>query len=474
MKLLKILSLSLIYLLTSCTSDDLVQQEKNIETKMDPSFSRMNINSDFVTNEKNLNIIYFVPNDNPEVEGYQERLSELLIYFQTWMKNEMNRNGYGDKTFGLPLNALTGKVNIITIKGNEGQAAYDYGSSSKILAEINQYKTQHSSEFSSNYHNLIILPQRKDGGRQPFYGFTDGALKGICFAVDNPNIKVSEIATTTSSYIGGMLHELGHGLGLPHNSEKVSEKNVLGTALMGGGNGTFGRKPTFLTTGSAAILDKNEIFQSQVIPGISYYDKGSYTINAKLSYDPILKKIIVNGNFTSSIPVSKALLWLDPNTENAVGVNKDYNSIVWPVNVNGNTIYGEIPVDELFVKGSTMYEYKIRLLQNNGVLLESILYFNFLNNQVIDPAKSVLFFQSCNYNGSGYWKSLAEGAYTTQDLINAGIKDNDISSIRPASGYKVSLYDGNNFSGELFTVTNNTSCQFNDRTSSLKIEKIIN
>ncbi|KPE52738.1 hypothetical protein AOB46_01655 [Chryseobacterium indologenes] len=49
--------------------DDLVPQQKNIESTMNQSFSRMNINSDFGTNEEKLNIIYFVPNDNPEVEG---------------------------------------------------------------------------------------------------------------------------------------------------------------------------------------------------------------------------------------------------------------------------------------------------------------------------------------------------------------------------------------------------------------------
>lgn len=474
MKLFVVYGLVTISLLTSCSGDDLLSKNDDVMMNKAPTESRLGDGAfpDFITNEKNLNIVYFVPTDNPEVPDYENRLSELLIYFQNWIKNEMNRNGYGNKTFGLPLNMLKGGVKIITVKAKEGQASYNYESGNKIISEINEYKALHADEFSSNFHTLVILPQRKDGGRQPFYGQYEGPTKGICFAVDNPNIKVSEIPITTSSYIGGMLHELGHGMGLPHNSEKVSEKSILGTALMGYGNSTFGKKDTFLTSASAAILDKNEIFQTNLSSGVSYYNKGSYDIKAKLSYDESLKKIMINGTFTSSVPVTKALLWLDPNTGNEVGVNKDYDSVVWPVNVSGNTIHGEIPIAELFVKGSTMYEFKIRLLQNNGVLLEKILYFNFLNNQVIDPAKSVLVFQSCNYSGVGYWKSLIVGDYTTQALTGLGIKDNDISSVIPADGYKVTLFDSNNFSGELFAVTTNISCQFNDRTSSLKVEKI--
>ena len=48
-----------------------------------------------------LNVIYFLPQGDRPVEGYESRLSDLLLYVQNFYREEMKRNGFGDKTFGL-------------------------------------------------------------------------------------------------------------------------------------------------------------------------------------------------------------------------------------------------------------------------------------------------------------------------------------------------------------------------------------
>jgi Peptidase inhibitor family I36 len=66
------------------------------------------------------------------------------------------------------------------------------------------------------------------------------------------------------------------------------------------------------------------------------------------------------------------------------------------------------------------------------------------------------------------------GSYSASQIVSAGGRDNDASSLKIASGYKVTLYSGDNFSGSSLVLTGNDSCfvadNFNDSASSMKIE----
>jgi hypothetical protein len=86
----------------------------------------------------------------------------------------------------------------------------------------------------------------------------------------------------------------------------------------------------------------------------------------------------------------------------------------------------------------------------------------------------VKLFQHCNFGG---WAAsfTAAGNYATSDLVARGGKDNDASSIQVAAGYKVTLFDGDQQSGNAVVVSaGQTSCLagngFNDVLSSLRIE----
>jgi hypothetical protein len=85
-------------------------------------------------------------------------------------------------------------------------------------------------------------------------------------------------------------------------------------------------------------------------------------------------------------------------------------------------------------------------------------------------------YQHCNYDASGYAVALAVGNYTTAQMTALGIRDNDISSVKVQSGYQVTLYDGDNFTGNSLVITADNSCtvnnNFNDITSSIKVSKI--
>ena len=72
----------------------------------------------------------------------------------------------------------------------------------------------------------------------------------------------------------------------------------------------------------------------------------------------------------------------------------------------------------------------------------------------------------------GHAVSLAEGEYNLEQLNFFNIKNDDISSLKVNNGFKVTLYDDDNFSGASKEYTSSADFvgdDFNDKTSSLKI-----
>lgn len=424
----------------------------------------------FVTNTKNLNIVMFVPTDNPALPDYKTRLTALFTHFQTWLHTEMLRYGY-DKYMGLAKVDSTNLIRFIEIPAAGPQADYPYSSSvsaTKILNEINAYKATHASEFSNSSHMLILLPQRTDAGDQPFYGWGKN-----CFALDNANMAVDKIPNPNSNYLGRMLHELGHGLNLPHDHAKyVSEQPTLGTSLMGSGNVTFSKgQPTFLTEVDAAILNRNEVFQNP-LPTETPYESATTTITANATFNSTTQAFNLTGSFTSNKDVSDILVYLDPNVNSeGTGTNHDYNAVTWRFTPGtGNTISGSIPLSELYYKNNEPYELKTKLLLKNGNVITQTYSFSFLNGvPQIGSNGSAKFFQNASYGDYGV--SLPVGQYTAADLVSLGISNNDVSSVNVGLGVKVIMYDGDNFTGSSIELTSSSSytSTFNDKASSIKV-----
>jgi predicted alpha-1,6-mannanase (GH76 family) len=80
-------------------------------------------------------------------------------------------------------------------------------------------------------------------------------------------------------------------------------------------------------------------------------------------------------------------------------------------------------------------------------------------------------YKDCNYTGGGV--PLRAGRYTLSNLIAAGVRNDDISSIRVASGYRVILYWDDNFTGSSLSLTVDDGCLvdngWNDKVSSIEI-----
>lgn len=89
------------------------------------------------------------------------------------------------------------------------------------------------------------------------------------------------------------------------------------------------------------------------------------------------------------------------------------------------------------------------------------------------PDSGATFYQDADYEG--YQVALGEGTYTTKQLKEKGIRDNDISSIKVVPGYTVIAYKNNNFAGTSFKFTGDASDlsqnKWNNTISSIEIVK---
>lgn len=90
------------------------------------------------------------------------------------------------------------------------------------------------------------------------------------------------------------------------------------------------------------------------------------------------------------------------------------------------------------------------------------------------PAGPVTVYADCPYAGTAV--SLPVGNYTQAQLQGLGVQNNSISSVKVQSGYRVTLYADDNFTGTSLELTADDDCivdnGFNDLTSSIRVSAI--
>ena len=333
---------------------------------------------------RNLNVVYFIPNDVAIPTDHHRRLSEILLQAHDFFGKEMQRNGYGFKPFGLLKDEAKKRIKLIEIKGKQGKAAYPYsGGAGAVQTEIAEYKAANPSAFTSD-HYLVIIPAytydtNGEPGGPPFYG-----VGKTCFALDYADQDIKYLGTggtlgnRATKWIGGMIHELGHGLNLPHNRQKAISENALGMSLMWAGNSTWGISPTFLTAADCAVLNTNQVFNND---NKSYYAAVTASVQRiNATYDAGKAAIILKGKYSSSIAVTDLIYFNDPNVNNeGTGVNRDYNSIAWTSKpINNDSFSIEMPISDLVEKADDIpYELKVKLVHENGNVTETIYSYTF-------------------------------------------------------------------------------------------------
>ena len=312
-----------------------------------------------------LNVVYFLGSDTEPVPDYERRLSELLLYLQQFYGREMQRHGYGARSFGLDIKS-PGRVNIIEYKAKNPAAHYPYenGGGWKAAQELEEFFKANPDRKKSQ-HTLVIMPtwnDEKNGpdnpGGVPFYG-----MGRNCFALDYPAFDIKHLGQKTregqllTKWYGGLAHELGHGLNLPHNHQTASDGKKYGTALMGAGNYTFGTSPTFLTPASCALLDACEVFS--VTPAQKFYE-GRPEVEIKdtaISFKG--DQILISGSYKSPQTVKALNVYVqDP----PYAVNQDYDAVSFSQRLGKKSGKFSMKIDKKELDGLTNNEVRISLM----------------------------------------------------------------------------------------------------------------
>lgn len=300
-----------------------------------------------------LRVVYFHPKDAEPLKDYASRIERIMFDVRDFYQEGMA--AFGVEDWALPLEITGGKMEIHVVEGREKREEYNYDTGRQILNEIRSALNgtiQFNREHVIVFHGLC--EKEPDGSyrfRAPYYG--SAAIdnqSGICHVADcemldplyyedtERRIRYAEhygtydqtLADFNTKYIGGVAHELGHALGLPHVSEAGEEKQLFGTALMGAGNHTYrrerwdpGRRGTFLTMVSAVRLLSHPLYTQ-----CGRADTRAENELAELTFRSTEQTLTVQGNINGEVPAYAVVMHVDPEGESDYDSDAGVSSVV--------------------------------------------------------------------------------------------------------------------------------------------------
>lgn len=353
---------------------------------------------------KNLTVVYLIPSDLDTIAKFKQRLGPVMFYAQDWFRNQMNQNGFGNKTFGILKDTVLKQIPIHVIRSANDKTYLN--NAGNAVSEVNQYFTNNPGTKTSE-HVLILMPpyfyQNNDSTKPnagPFYGYGK-----YCFAMDCKYMDTIYKGTNAFAlWVGGMMHEIGHAFQLPHNSlnyptcgdfTKNPAYNALNfpgykPSLMSIGNYTLELYNTILTKADCAILNVNQIFNNSNSVFYENVNSGLKSIHGV--YHSSTDEMEISGRFFNKAlsgqplyPIDDIVIYNDPNYNNeGTGVNRDYNAISWLTKPIGTDSFNiRIPKNNLQFLGNTKYELKVKLVHSNGKIKQTVTNFEFRNNRPV-------------------------------------------------------------------------------------------
>lgn len=281
-----------------------------------------------------LHLVCWTPSDREFPAEYQARLTRIMEHIRSFYAREMERLGFGNLSINLNYDDEKQLV-IHTVRGRHQSEHYAVQSGREIRKEC--LPVLEAAGINAGNETVVIFcnlatwdPKlRQFRHKSPYYA--GGSFRhGTAWQLDSPeldsrNLKLTQpmiqdgqygrisLGKHNSIFIGGIAHELGHALGLPHCKARPDEA-IRGTALMGSGNRTYGNelrgegKGSFLTLAHGLRLASHPQFSSSVKGMLS---KATASIE-KLSISADGNSISVSGIVKGTPPVYAVVAYFDP------------------------------------------------------------------------------------------------------------------------------------------------------------------
>lgn len=207
---------------------------------------------------RQVRVLYWTPADREPYAGHRERLTRLMECTRDFYANQMESWGLGRRTVNLERDA-DGLVKIHLVKGSipvpwDQKDEVDAG---VVYKDCEAAAAKEGIRLGDETYMIITALTTWDAGKRtlrhysPYHG-GGNSWSGGCKLVDSIWLDPKHLANAgdhfqdgqykrvslgkyNSIFVGGTIHELGHGLGLPHATEVAADRPVRGHALMGHG-----------------------------------------------------------------------------------------------------------------------------------------------------------------------------------------------------------------------------------------------
>jgi hypothetical protein len=285
-----------------------------------------------------LRVVYFHPSDRDPLPNYAERLDRVMNDISDFYRDGLRR--FGIENDGLPLERKDGRLLLHVVRGKKPASAYHHESgydearesreADEATAEIREAL---SGTFDLDHECVLViygLCRKTPDGRYvfdaPYFGEgRSDQRRGLCHVADCELLDPARLTDTThrmvytehyyarvdqtvaafnTCFLGGIAHELAHGLGLNLHDAGHPAEQRFGVSLTGSGNRNY--RAAIWSDGPDAYLSQAAALQLASHPLFTGSNRGRtenvHTQLERMNFASARDSLEIHGRIVADIP----------------------------------------------------------------------------------------------------------------------------------------------------------------------------